>query len=314
MKILVAGGAGFIGLNLIGNLLKYKSYKITCIDNFQTSNKKNIKNLSNAINIINADIKKYKNYNQQYDLIINLACPASPPAYQLNPIDTIKTSFIGTLNLLELAKKNQSRFIQASTSEVYGDPHEHPQTEKYLGNVNPIGIRACYDEGKRAAETLCSDFNRQYGLQVNIVRIFNTYGPYMKIDDGRVVTNFINSSLNNKPLEIYGDGNQTRSFCYVDDLVDGFIKLISINYKDFFPLNLGNPDEFTMIDLANKIIKLTNSKSSIVFKKLPSDDPTRRKPDISRAKNILKWVPNTSLDRGIAKTIEYFMDLKNERS
>jgi len=299
-KILVAGGVGFIGSHLTKRLLNEGHYVI-CIDNLLTGQKENIKSNKN-FKFIYHDITKP--IDIKIDEIYNLACPASPKQYFKYPIYTTKISVIGTLNLLELASKHNAKYLQASTSEIYGDPLIHPQTEEYFGNVNPIGPRACYDEGKRCAETLCSDFKREKNLDIKIVRIFNTYGPNMKIDDGRVISNFITQTLQNKSLTIYGNGSQTRSFCYVDDLVEGLIKMMDSNYSG--PINLGNPEEYTILEVAKKIIKLTNSKSKIVFLNALENDPKLRKPDINKAKQLLNWTPKISFDEGLTHTINYF--------
>lgn len=303
-KIIVTGGAGFLGSNLCKKLLDLKAH-IICIDNFYTGR---IEALSESINhknftFINHDI--IDPIDLTCDAIFHLACPASPPHYQKDPVFTTKTSVLGTLNMLELARKNNVRIFFSSTSEVYGDPQEHPQTESYRGSVNPIGIRACYDEGKRCAESLCFDFHRFHGTDIKVVRIFNTYGPNMDPNDGRVVSNFIIQALQNKPITMYGDGNQTRSFCYVDDLINGFIAMMIA--QDFIgPVNLGNPVEYNLLELAKIIIELTGSTSKIIFQPLPSDDPTQRCPDISLAKNKLGWEPVVPLKDGLIKTIEYF--------
>jgi UDP-glucuronate decarboxylase len=304
--ILIAGGAGFIGSHLCKKLLN-NGNNILCVDNLYTGNKKNIARLLKNKNFqfVKHDITKPFNLKIKINQIYNLACPASPIHYQKDPIFTLKTNFIGTLNLLELAKKNKAKFFQASTSEIYGDPLLHPQKENYFGNVNPIGIRACYDEGKRCAETLCMDYKRQYKLDIKIVRIFNTYGPNMQDNDGRVVSNFINQAINNKNITIYGNGHQTRSFMYIDDLIDGITKVMEAKNLNT-PINLGNPNEFTIKDLANLIIELTNSKSKIEYLALPEDDPKKRKPDISFAKKILGWDPIINLEDGLEKTTEYF--------
>ena len=304
-RILVAGGAGFIGFHLTKKLLEEGNYVI-CIDNFLTGQKNNI-NFKKNFKFIEYDI--IRPIDIKVDEIYNLACPASPKQYFKYPIYTTKISVIGTLNLLELASKYNAKYLQASTSEVYGDPEVHPQVEEYRGNVNPIGPRACYDEGKRCAETLCSDFKREKNLDIKIVRIFNTYGPNMALNDGRVVSNFIIQALKNENITIYGDGTQTRSFCYVSDLVDGLIKMMNSNLMG--PINLGNPSEFTILELAKKIINLTNSKSKIIFKPLPEDDPKQRKPDITKAKKYLNWEPKVSLEEGLVKTIEYFKEKLN---
>ena len=301
--ILVTGGAGFIGSHLCEELLKRGNHVI-CVDNFFTGSIKNIQHLKSNPNfeIIRHDITRplFIEVNQIY----NLACPASPVHYQYNPIKTIKCNTAGMLNMLGLAKRTKARILQASTSEVYGDPLEHPQQEHHWGNVNPIGIRSCYDEGKRVAEALCMDYHRQNNVEIRIVRIFNTYGPKMALDDGRVVSNFIIQALNNQPITIYGDGSQTRSFCYVSDLVEGLYK--TMNSKDIMPINLGNPDEFTIKELAEKVVALTGSRSEVVYRELPVDDPRQRKPDISRANSVLNWTPKVKLDEGLKKTVNYF--------
>ncbi|MHB1407169.1 MAG: UDP-glucuronic acid decarboxylase family protein [Desulfitobacteriaceae bacterium] len=306
MRILVAGGAGFIGTNLCRRLLT-EGHEVVCVDNFYTSTRDNIEELlDNAkFRLVEQDIQE--SLDLKVDQIYNLACPASPPHYQKDPINTVKTNFLGTMNLLELAGRLEVPMLQASTSEVYGDPIEHPQKETYWGHVNCTGIRSCYDEGKRVAETLCVDYRRQYGVNSKIVRIFNTYGPYMDPKDGRVVSNFIMQALAGKPLTVYGDGSQTRSFCYVDDLVDGLIRMMSS--QEYGPVNLGNPSEFTMIELAEKVLRLTGSSSQIEHEPLPEDDPQKRKPDITRAKKLLDWEPKVSLEQGLKKTITYFGSL-----
>ncbi|MCK4907389.1 MAG: SDR family oxidoreductase [Spirochaetes bacterium] len=304
MRVLVTGGAGFIGSHLCEYLLN-KEEEVICLDNFFTGSKKNIAHLMSNSNfeLIRHDI--VKPITIEIDHIYNLACPASPVHYQYNPLKTIKCSTVGMVNILGLAKRCKARILQASTSEVYGDPLEHPQNEKYWGHVNPIGIRSCYDEGKRVAETLCMDYKRQNNLDIRIIRIFNTYGPRMQKDDGRVVSNFIVQALQNKPLTIYGEGQQTRSFQYVSDLVEGMYKMM--NQDGFYgPVNLGNPDEFSIMELAEKVIEMTGAKSKIEYKELPSDDPQRRRPDISLAKEKLSWQPVVKLEDGLKKTIEYF--------
>ena len=304
-KILVTGGAGFIGSHLIDRLLE-RGDEVICVDNYFTGQKKNIEHhLDNPkFTAIEHDIV-HPLEGIDVDQIYNLACPASPIHYQYNPIKTVKTSTIGMINMLGLAKRCGARILQASTSEVYGDPHVHPQVESYWGNVNPIGIRSCYDEGKRVAETLCMDYHREHGVDVRIIRIFNTYGPRMHPQDGRVVSNFIVEALSNKPITIYGDGSQTRSFCYVDDLVRGMMALMDQN--DFIgPVNIGNPIERSMKDLAEKVLALTNSESTIEYKELPQDDPKQRQPDISLAKEKLSWEPTVDITEGLSKTIEYF--------
>jgi len=304
-KILVTGGAGFIGSHLCKKLINEGNYVI-CLDNFFTGSIENIKELTNNENfkLIEHDI--INPINLEIDQIYNLACPASPPHYQYDPIKTMKTSILGILNMLELAKKNNATILQASTSEVYGDPIIHPQKETYWGNVNPIGIRSCYDEGKRCAETLMMDYHRQYGTKTRIIRIFNTYGENMDINDGRVVSNFIVQALKGEDITVYGDGTQTRSFCYVADLVDGMIKMMNNSQNFIGPVNLGNPSERTILEFAKLIIELTNSKSKIIHKELPSDDPTQRKPDISLAMQKLNWKPQIDINTGLNKTINYF--------
>lgn len=304
-KILVTGGAGFIGNHLCRRLLS-EGHFVICLDNFFTGLKKHIADLIENPNfeLIEHDI--IEPIDLEVDQIYNLACPASPPHYQFDPVKTLKTSVIGILNMLELAKKNNAIILQASTSEVYGNPLVHPQTESYWGNVNPIGIRSCYDEGKRTAETLMMDFHRQYGVATRIIRIFNTYGPNMDPKDGRVVSNCIMQALNDDDITIYGDGSQTRSFCYVDDLVDGMIKMMNNPQGFIGPVNLGNPSERTVLNLAEMITELTESSSKIKFMPLPSDDPIKRKPDITLAEKELGWAPKTDIKDGLRKTIEYF--------
>ncbi len=309
-KVLVTGGAGFLGSNLVRRLLKL-GYHVVVLDNLSTGSYSNIKDLEgySTFEFIKHDI--INPINLDVDQIFNLACPASPPRYQMDPIQTMKTCVLGCLNMLELAKLNKASFLQASTSEVYGDPNIHPQIESYRGNVNPIGIRACYDEGKRCAETLCFDYKRQCGVNIKIVRIFNTYGPYMDPLDGRVVSNFIINALKGNDLEVYGNGSQTRSFCYVDDMVDGLIKMME--YSGTGPINLGNPEEFTIKELADKIVNLFNN-IKIIYTQLPEDDPLRRKPDIGLAKKFLEWEPNISLDQGLQSTITYFREIQLEHA
>ena len=304
-KILIAGGAGFIGSHICKKLV-LQDNKVFCVDNLLTGNKDNIKNLLNTKNFkfIKKDINQKIFLN--VDEIYNLACPASPPKYQKNPVETVKASVLGSINLLELAKKVNAKILQASTSEIYGNPKEHPQKETYNGNVNPIGIRSCYDEGKRCAETLFFDYHRQKKVKIKVARIFNTYGPKMDFFDGRVISNFIVQCIKNKNLTIHGKGKQTRSFCYVDDMVDALIKFMNLKSNFTGPLNLGNPYEINIFKIAKKIKKLTNSKSKIIFLNLPVDDPIKRKPDISLAKKKLKWKPKISLEIGIKKTIKYF--------
>lgn len=308
-RILVTGGSGFLGSHLCEFLLK-KRNEVICLDNNFTGSKDNIKHLMDNKNFefIRHDV--VDPIKLEVDQIYNLACPASPVHYQFNPVKTIKTSVLGTLNMLGLSKRVKARFLQASTSEVYGDPREHPQKENYFGNVNTVGFRSCYDESKRVAESLCFAYKLQNNVDAKIVRIFNTYGPFMALNDGRVVSNFIVQALQNKPITIYGDGKQTRSFCYVSDLIDGMYLMME---KDKFmgPVNLGNPDEFTILELANLVIELTKSKSEIIFKELPADDPIRRQPDINLAKIELNWEPKIKLREGLLKTIPYFEEKIN---
>lgn len=311
--IVVTGGAGFIGSHLCEYLLN-KGERVICIDNLFTGSKDNIKHLRENPNFIfiNHDIIDPINLeNEMIDQIYNLACPASPIHYQYNPVRTVKANTIGVINMLGLAKKHKARILQASTSEIYGDPLEHPQTESYRGNVNTIGPRACYDEGKRVAETLFFDYHRQNNVDIRVVRIFNTYGPRMAENDGRVVSNFIIQALKNEDITMYGKGEQTRSFCYVSDLVEGIHRLMN---KDNFtgPVNIGNPGEFTIKVLAEKIIKFTKAKSKLKFQNLPEDDPKKRKPNIDLAKKELNWEPTINLDAGLKKTIEYFADKINK--
>lgn len=305
-RILITGGAGFIGSHLVERLLN-EGNEVLCLDNFFTGSKENIVHLMDHkyLEVIRHDV--IEPILLEVDEIYNLACPASPVHYQYNPVKTVKTNVMGMINMLGLAKRTRAKIFQASTSEVYGDPEQHPQTESYWGHVNPIGIRSCYDEGKRIAETLCMDYHRQNGVRVKIVRIFNTYGPRMAINDGRVVSNFIVQALQNKPITVYGEGQQTRSFCYVDDLVEGFVRMMNNTPEDFTgPINLGNPGEFTIMELAEKVIALTGSSSKIERLPLPPDDPTQRRPDISVAKAQLDWEPTIMLEEGLKKTIAYF--------
>lgn len=307
MRILVAGGAGFLGSHLIDKLL-IDGHEVTCVDNLYTGSLENLEPFksNSRFNFIKADVSEKIEIKASLDMIFNLACPASPIHYQRNPVETIKTSLFGSFNLLELALKKSAKILQASTSEVYGDPLLSPQVEEYWGNVNPIGIRACYDEGKRASETLFFDFHRQHSLDIKIARIFNTYGPRMDLNDGRVVSNFIVQALEERDITIYGNGEQTRSFCYVDELIDGLLKLMSSNKVTTGPINLGNPSEFTMLELAQIVIELTASKSAIKFEPLPADDPKQRKPDISKAREILNWDPTIGLREGLSRTIRDF--------
>jgi len=302
--ILVTGGAGFIGSHLCKRLLN-ENHKVICLDNLFTGTLKNIEEFENNNNFefVNHDITK-PYYRDNIDEIYNLACPASPIHYQSNPIKTVKICTIGVINMLGLAKKNNAKILQASTSEVYGDPEIHPQKEDYNGNVNTLGYRSCYDEGKRCAETLFMDYKREHNLNIRIIRIFNTYGPNMTKNDGRVVSNFILQALKADDITVYGDGSQTRSFQFIDDLVNGLIKMMNSDFVG--PINLGNPIELSMKDLANMVIKLTNSSSNIIYKDLPEDDPKRRKPDISLANSILDWSPIIDLETGLKKTINYF--------
>ncbi len=305
-KILITGGAGFIGSHLCLKLLNEGNY-IICLDNFYTGAKRNIEHLMSYPDFKLVEQSVIEKFDCEVDEIYNLACPASPIHYQSSPIETTKASVLGILNMLELANKYNAKILQASTSEVYGDPVVHPQIESYWGNVNPIGLRCCYDEGKRCAESLMTDYYRQYNTNIRIARIFNTYGPNMAVNDGRVISNFIVQALKNEPVTIYGNGNQTRSFCYVDDLINGLTSLMESNLNS--PVNLGNPDEYTMLELAKLIIDITNSKSQIIFKPLPEDDPVKRKPDISLAKKTLGFSPTVSIKNGLIKTINYFKNI-----
>jgi len=304
-RILITGGAGFLGSHLCDRLIA-EGHDVLCLDNFFTGSKKNISHLIGKPNfeLIRHDLVHPAFF--EVDEIYNLACPASPVHYQYNPVKTVKTNVIGAINMLGLAKRVSAKILQASTSEIYGNPVVHPQKEAYWGNVNTIGIRSCYDEGKRCAETLFFDYHRQNKVNIRVVRIFNTYGPRMHPNDGRVVSNFIVQALENKAITIYGDGKQTRSFCYVDDLIEGMIRMM--NGPDDFvgPVNLGTSDEFSILDLANMIIKLTGSRSRIIFKPLPQDDPLQRKPDITLARQRLDWEPELGLKNGLKRTIEYF--------
>jgi len=310
-RILITGGAGFLGSHLSERLLN-EGHEVICLDNFYTGRRSNVINLipNPMFEILRHDVC-FPLY-VEVDEIYNLACPASPIHYQFDPVQTTKTSVHGAINMLGLAKRVKAKIFQASTSEVYGDPLVHPQPESYWGNVNPTGFRSCYDEGKRCAETLFFDYYRQHKLNIKVARIFNTYGPKMHPDDGRVVSNFIMQALQGKSLTVYGDGSQTRSFCYVDDLIDGFVKLMGSSDKLTGPVNLGNPDEFTILELAEKVIRLTKSKSKIIRKKLPEDDPTQRQPDIKLARKALKWEPTVKLEDGLKETIKYFTKLINQ--
>ena len=306
-KILVTGGAGFLGSHLCDRLVE-QGHHVLCVDNYFTGSKKNIEHLLDCHNfeVIRQDVC-FPLY-VEVDEIYNLACPASPKFYQQDPIQTTKTSILGAYNLLGLAKRTGAKILQASTSEIYGDPTVHPQPEEYWGNVNPIGIRSCYDEGKRAAETLFFDYYRQHGVRIKVMRIFNTFGIRMSPDDGRVVSNFIVQALRGQDITVYGDGTQTRSFCYVTDTVDAMIRLMATDDTVTGPINIGNPGEFTMLELAEKVIKFTNTESKIVFKDLPGDDPQQRRPDITQAQEILGWTPTFDLNEGLKRTIRYFRD------
>lgn len=304
-RILVTGAAGFLGSHLCEHLLQQGDYVIG-LDNLSSGSVINLKELSNSnqFEFIEADV--VDPIDIKCDEIFNLACPASPIQYQSDPISTMKASILGAYNLLELAKENDSKILQASTSEVYGDPLKHPQTEEYWGHVNPIGIRSCYDEGKRAAETLFMDYQREFNLEIKIVRIFNTYGPRMLPNDGRVISNFIVQALNNDPITIYGDGNQTRSFCYVQDLINGFLLMMNSGKEITGPINIGNPDEYSILKIAEIIVEKTGSDSEIIKKPLPEDDPRKRRPDISKAEEYLDWRPNIQLNKGLEQTIDFF--------
>lgn len=307
MRILITGGAGFLGSHLSDRLLD-EGHEVVCMDNFYTGRKRNIAHLldNSYFELMRHDV--VDPFKLEVDQIYNLACPASPVHYQHNPIKTTKTSVMGAINCLGLAKRVNARVFQASTSEVYGDPDVHPQPESYWGNVNPIGTRSCYDEGKRCAETLFFDYHRQNKVDIRVVRIFNTYGPRMLADDGRVVSNFIVQALQGKDITVYGEGQQTRSFCYVDDLIEGFVGLMNQD-QVIGPINIGNPGEFTILDLAQKVIELTGSNSRIAYRPMPEDDPKQRQPDITQAREILGWEPKVQLEAGLKKTIEYFAQL-----
>ncbi len=308
MRILVTGGAGFLGSHLCEKLLA-SGHEVLCVDNYFTGSKNNIEHLAqySRFEILRHDVT-FPLY-VEVDEIYNLACPASPIHYQRDPVQTTKTSVSGAINMLGLAKRLKAKIFQASTSEVYGDPLQHPQIESYWGNVNPIGLRSCYDEGKRCAETLFFDYFRQHGLQIKVARIFNTFGPRMDSNDGRVVSNFIVQALKDEPITIYGDGTQTRSFCYVDDMIDGFTRLMGTQKTVTGPMNLGNPIETSVAELAEIIVKMTNSSSSITYKTLPQDDPLQRQPDIALAQSVLDWEPQVQLSNGLKMTIEYFDQL-----
>lgn len=309
-RILVTGGAGFIGSHLCERLLN-NGDDVICLDNYFTGSKNNIRHLigNNRFELVRHDV--INEYLAEVDQIYNLACPASPVHYQYNPIKTTKTSVMGIINMLGLAKRCKATILQASTSEIYGDPHIHPQVESYWGNVNPIGLRSCYDEGKRCAETLMMDYHRQNNVDIRIARIFNTYGPRMAVNDGRVVSNFIIQALKNEPITVYGEGNQTRAFCYISDLVEALIRFMNNDEKFIGPVNLGNPQEYTILNFAKLIIELTNSNSEIIFAPLPSDDPVQREPNITLAKEKLNWEPKVAVKEGLLKTIEYFSKVIN---
>lgn len=309
-QVLVTGGAGFLGSHLCDRLVE-RGRDVVCVDNFFTGDKSNVRHLlsRNNFELLRHDVTLP--LYVEVDQIFNLACPASPIHYQHDPVQTTKTSVHGAINMLGLAKRVKARILQTSTSEVYGDPSVHPQVESYWGNVNPIGIRSCYDEGKRCAETLFFDYWRQYALEIKVVRLFNTYGPRMHPNDGRVVSNFIVQALQGKPITLYGDGSQTRSFCYVDDLIDGLLRMMDTPAEITGPVNLGNPGEFSMLELADKVLTLTGSKSKLVFLPLPQDDPKQRQPDIGLARQKLGWEPKVPLDDGLRETVAYFRQLLN---
>ena len=308
-KILITGGAGFLGSHLCTRLVG-EGHHVLCVDNFITGSKSNIAHLLSAphFQLMQHDITQP--LHAEVDEIYNLACPASPVHYQLDPVQTVKTNVYGAINMLDLAQRVKAKILQASTSEVYGNPEVHPQTEAYWGHVNPIGLRSCYDEGKRCAETLFFDYARQHAVQIKVVRIFNTYGPHMHPDDGRVVSNFIVQALRGEDITLYGDGNQTRSFCYVDDLIDALVRMMATPNNCTGPVNIGNPGEFSMLELAHKVLLLTGSSSQLVFKPLPSDDPRQRRPDIRLATQVLQgWEPKIVLDQGLEQTIGYFREV-----
>ena len=314
MRILVTGGAGFIGSNLCARLAKNQDDQIICLDNLQTGSMQNISGLLDLPNFefIQHDI--VEPIDLTADQIYNAACPASPPAYQADPVHTLKTNVIGILNMLELARKNNATFLQFSTSEVYGDAQVHPQPEEYWGNVNPDGIRSCYDEGKRAAEALCFDYHRMYGTKVKVIRIFNTYGPGMNPQDGRVISNFVNQALRGEDITVYGDGKQTRSFCYVDDLIEGIIRMMHTPEDILGPVNLGNPGEFTMLELAQQVLKKVPNGSKLIYRPLPKDDPKQRKPDITKAEILLHWKPEIALSEGLDKVIDYYRNIQQKNA
>ena len=312
MNILVTGGAGFLGSNLCERLVQNEGDHIYCLDNLQTGRMENIAELMGRSNFTFIQHDIVEPIDLPVDQIYNAACPASPPAYQEDPIHTMKTSIFGIINMLELAKKYGATLLQFSTSEVYGDALQHPQNENYWGNVNPDGIRSCYDEGKRAAETLCFDYCRMQGTKIKVIRIFNTFGPRMNPADGRVISNFVNQALRGEPITVYGDGTQTRSFCYVDDLIEGIVRMMNSGSEIHGPVNLGNPEEFTVLEMAEQVKKQIGSKSEITFQPLPKDDPKQRRPDISRAKELLGWEPKVHVRMGLVKVIEYYRGLLSE--
>jgi UDP-glucuronate decarboxylase len=311
VRILITGAAGFLGSHLSRKMLDL-GHSVVGLDDLSTGSERNLKELRQnpEFQFVEHDIRLP--YQSEVDFILNFACPASPRHYQSDPVRTIETNFLGIINMLHLARNTGAKLLQASTSEVYGDPAISPQKEDYWGNVNPIGIRSCYDEGKRAAETLCFDYLRQYEVDTRVIRIFNTYGPNMEVGDGRVVSNFIVQALQNEPITIYGDGSQTRSFCYVSDLIDGISKVVSLNENPGSPINLGNPTDFTMLELAQVVLEVTKSSSKIEFHPLPQDDPRQRKPDISFAKSLLSWEPTVNLEAGVSNTAKYFRDLLSQ--
>ena len=310
MKIILTGAAGFLGSHISDRLIK-EGHSVIGLDDLSTGSMANLEHLLDhpKFNFFEHDVREA--ILIKGDAILNFACPASPVHYQADPVRTIETNFLGIINMLHLARKLKIPLVQASTSEVYGDPTESPQKESYWGNVNPIGIRSCYDEGKRAAETLCFDYRRQYGVDTRVIRIFNTYGPRMAVGDGRVVSNFVVQALSGRDITIYGEGQQTRSFCFVSDLVDGIYRMLSSKEVIDAPINLGNPNEFSMMELAHTVLKLTGSKSKIVYRDLPLDDPRQRKPDITRAEEVLKWAPKIELEQGVSQTIDYFKSVLN---
>ena len=313
MNILVTGGAGFLGSNLCERLVKNENNHIYCLDNLQTGRMENIAELMDKPNFTFIQHDIVEPIDVKVDEIYNAACPASPPAYQEDPVHTMKTSVFGILNMLELARKYDAKILQFSTSEVYGDALQHPQREDYWGNVNPDGIRACYDEGKRAAETLCFDYHRMYGTRIKIIRIFNTFGPKMNPADGRVISNFVNQALRNEDITVYGTGEQTRSFCFVDDLIEGIVRMMASSDDVTGPVNLGNPEEFTINEMAERVKAHIGSTSKIVYQPLPKDDPKQRRPDITRARELLGWTPQVPVRVGLDRVIEYYRDLMTKK-